>query len=224
MEICFRLRGIADRGWGIALGRSAHPGARDPGILCRHTSRGVERNPQRENQDGDRPGSKLSERGSAHGTEKDLLRHPARPNPRGRLRSSEQVSQNGKESFHARRFSASGKRGKRGKMVAADETRPVSIRKIGPDLVFGRFWKSMGFEEIVRGLAGAAMGSIWSGRFISRGISPLPPATIPQPIPSRGSPRARHAWLGRAYLPQRSRRRTDTVLPITIMPEWSMRP
>ena len=37
---------------------------------------------------------------------------------------------------------------------AAGETQPVSIRKIGPDLVFGRLWKSMGFEEIVRDLAG----------------------------------------------------------------------
>jgi hypothetical protein len=37
---------------------------------------------------------------------------------------------------------------------AAGETQPVSIRKIGPDLVFGRLWKSMGLEEIVRGLAG----------------------------------------------------------------------
>jgi len=37
---------------------------------------------------------------------------------------------------------------------AAGETEPVSIRKIGPDLVFGRLWKSMGFEEILRGLAG----------------------------------------------------------------------
>jgi len=37
---------------------------------------------------------------------------------------------------------------------AAGETGPVSIRKIGPDLVFGRLWKSMGFGEILLGLAG----------------------------------------------------------------------
>ena len=37
---------------------------------------------------------------------------------------------------------------------AAGETQPVAITKIGPDLVFGRLWKSMGFEEIVRDLAG----------------------------------------------------------------------
>ena len=37
---------------------------------------------------------------------------------------------------------------------AAGETEPVSVRKIGADLVFGRLWNSMGMEEIVRGLAG----------------------------------------------------------------------
>lgn len=36
---------------------------------------------------------------------------------------------------------------------AAGETEPVSILKVGPDLVFGRLWKSMGLEEIVRNLA-----------------------------------------------------------------------
>jgi hypothetical protein len=32
---------------------------------------------------------------------------------------------------------------------AAGQTEPVSIRKIGPDLVFGRLWQSMGLAEIV---------------------------------------------------------------------------
>lgn len=36
---------------------------------------------------------------------------------------------------------------------AAGETEPVSIRKIGPELVFGRLWQSMGLAEIVAGLA-----------------------------------------------------------------------
>jgi hypothetical protein len=36
---------------------------------------------------------------------------------------------------------------------AAGETKSVSIRKIGPDLVFGRLWQSMGRAEIVAGLA-----------------------------------------------------------------------
>lgn len=36
---------------------------------------------------------------------------------------------------------------------AAGETEPVSIRKIGPDLVFARLWQSMGLAEIVAGLA-----------------------------------------------------------------------
>ena len=37
---------------------------------------------------------------------------------------------------------------------AAGETEPVSISKIGPDLVFGRLWKTMGLEKILRDLAG----------------------------------------------------------------------
>lgn len=36
---------------------------------------------------------------------------------------------------------------------AAGETEPVAIRKIGPDLVFGRLWKAMRFAEIIGGLA-----------------------------------------------------------------------
>ena len=52
---------------------------------------------------------------------------------------------------------------------AAGETQAVALTKIGPDLVFGRLWKSMGFEEIVGDLAAkAGTPSIWSGRFISR--------------------------------------------------------
>jgi len=36
---------------------------------------------------------------------------------------------------------------------AKGEVKPVSIRKAGANLVFGRLWKSMGFSEIVRQLA-----------------------------------------------------------------------
>jgi hypothetical protein len=36
---------------------------------------------------------------------------------------------------------------------AAGETEPVSIRKIGPDLVFGRLRQLMGLAKIVAGLA-----------------------------------------------------------------------
>jgi hypothetical protein len=36
---------------------------------------------------------------------------------------------------------------------AAGETQPVSLTKIGADLVFGRLWQSMGLAEIVSGLA-----------------------------------------------------------------------
>ena len=34
----------------------------------------------------------------------------------------------------------------------AGETKPVAIRKIGPDLVFGRLWKESGIGEIIRGI------------------------------------------------------------------------
>lgn len=37
---------------------------------------------------------------------------------------------------------------------AAGETEPVSISRIGPDLVFGRLWKSMGLGDIIAELAG----------------------------------------------------------------------
>ncbi|MFZ4777236.1 MAG: hypothetical protein ACOYM3_17855, partial [Terrimicrobiaceae bacterium] len=37
---------------------------------------------------------------------------------------------------------------------AAGEAEPVSVRKIGADLVFGRLWKSMGMGEILGELAG----------------------------------------------------------------------
>ena len=36
---------------------------------------------------------------------------------------------------------------------AAGQTQPVSITKVGPDLVFGRLWEATGLAEIVRGLA-----------------------------------------------------------------------
>ena len=36
---------------------------------------------------------------------------------------------------------------------AAGETEPVSITKIGPDLVFGRLWQKMGMGEIIGKLA-----------------------------------------------------------------------
>ena len=36
---------------------------------------------------------------------------------------------------------------------AAGETKPVSIRKLGADLVFGRLWEELGLPEIIRGLA-----------------------------------------------------------------------
>lgn len=37
---------------------------------------------------------------------------------------------------------------------AAGETKPVAITKIGPDLVFGRLWVELGFQEIIGELLG----------------------------------------------------------------------
>ena len=39
---------------------------------------------------------------------------------------------------------------------AAGETEPVSIIKIGPELVFGRLWQDMGIGELISQLAGRA--------------------------------------------------------------------
>jgi Transposase DDE domain len=36
---------------------------------------------------------------------------------------------------------------------ATGQTEPVAVRRIGPDLVFGRLWERMGFSEIIKGLA-----------------------------------------------------------------------
>jgi len=37
---------------------------------------------------------------------------------------------------------------------AAGKTEPVAIRKVGPDLVFGRLWEETGIQRILRGLLG----------------------------------------------------------------------
>jgi hypothetical protein len=36
---------------------------------------------------------------------------------------------------------------------AAGETKEVSVKRIGPDLVFSRLWERMGYAEIIKGLA-----------------------------------------------------------------------
>jgi hypothetical protein len=49
---------------------------------------------------------------------------------------------------------------------AAGETKPVAIRKIGPELVFGRLWQESGIGEIIRGiLKGRRYELMWKGLF-----------------------------------------------------------
>jgi hypothetical protein len=37
---------------------------------------------------------------------------------------------------------------------AAGQMEPVSVRRIGPDLVFGRLWQESGIPEVLRSLLG----------------------------------------------------------------------
>ena len=69
---------------------------------------------------------------------------------------------------------------------AAGETQPVAITKIGPDLVFGRLWKSMGFEEIVRDLAGKSRHTFDLERAVY--------LTVLHRLFASGSDRAAEAW------------------------------
>lgn len=69
---------------------------------------------------------------------------------------------------------------------AAGETQPVAITKIGPDLVFGRLWKSMGFEEIVRDLAGKSRHTFALERAVY--------LTVLHRLFASGSDRAAEAW------------------------------
>ena len=69
---------------------------------------------------------------------------------------------------------------------AAGQTEPVFITKIGPDLVFGRLWKSMGFEEIVRDLAGKRRHTFDLERAVY--------LTVLHRLFASGSDRAAEAW------------------------------
>jgi hypothetical protein len=69
---------------------------------------------------------------------------------------------------------------------AAGETEPVSITKIGPDLVFGRLWKSMGLEEIVRDLA--------AGRRHEFDLERAVYLTVLHRLFASGSDRAAESW------------------------------
>ena len=69
---------------------------------------------------------------------------------------------------------------------AAGETEPVSVRKIGADLVFGRLWKSMGFEAILRDLAGERRHTFDLERSVY--------LTVLHRLFASGSDRAAEAW------------------------------
>lgn len=69
---------------------------------------------------------------------------------------------------------------------AAGETKPVSIARIGPDLVFGRLWRSMGLEEIVRELAGKRRHEFDLERAVY--------LTVLHRLFASGSDRAAEAW------------------------------
>ncbi len=69
---------------------------------------------------------------------------------------------------------------------AAGQTEPVSIQKIGPDLVFGRLWKTMGFAEIIGGLA--------AGRRHEFDLERAVYLTVLHRLFASGSDRAAEAW------------------------------
>ncbi|MEO8353620.1 MAG: transposase, partial [Chthoniobacteraceae bacterium] len=69
---------------------------------------------------------------------------------------------------------------------AAGETEPVSITKIGPDLVFGRLWKTMGLERIVQDLAGQRRHEFDLERAVY--------LTVLHRLFASGSDRAAEAW------------------------------
>ena len=76
---------------------------------------------------------------------------------------------------------------------AAGTTEPVSILKIGADLVFGRLWKSMGFEEILRDLA--------QGRRHGFDLERAVYLTVLHRLFSSGSDRAAESWKENQRIP-----------------------
>ena len=69
---------------------------------------------------------------------------------------------------------------------AAGQTEPVSIAKVGPDLVFGRLWEATGLREIVGGLAGGRK----HGFDLERGVY----LTVLHRLFASGSDRAAEVW------------------------------
>src|SRR5205823_12998824 len=65
---------------------------------------------------------------------------------------------------------------------AAGETQPVAVRKIGPDLVFGRLWQESGLPEALRALLKGRRFLTSNGPFISLSCTDcLPAAAIGPP-------------------------------------------
>lgn len=75
----------------------------------------------------------------------------------------------------------------------AGETEPVSITKIGPDLVFGRLWRTVGLEDIVRGLAHRRRCEFDLERAVY--------LTVLHRLFASGSDRAAEVWKENYYLP-----------------------
>jgi hypothetical protein len=69
---------------------------------------------------------------------------------------------------------------------AAGETKPVSIRKVGADLVFGRLWAELGLPEIIQALA--------RGRRFSFDLERAVYLTVLHRLFASGSDRAAERW------------------------------
>ena len=76
---------------------------------------------------------------------------------------------------------------------AAGETEPVSIMKIGPELVFGRLWQEMGIAEIISGLAAKRR----YGFDLERAVY----LTVLHRLFASGSDRAAEAWKENYWIP-----------------------
>jgi hypothetical protein len=68
----------------------------------------------------------------------------------------------------------------------AGQTKPVAIRKIGPDLVFGRLWKERGIGEIIRGMV--------KGRRYEFDVERAVYLTVLHRLFAAGSDRAAEKW------------------------------
>jgi hypothetical protein len=76
---------------------------------------------------------------------------------------------------------------------AAGETQPVAVRKIGPDLVFGRLWQESGIPE--------ALGSLLKGRRFEFDVKRAIYLTVLHRLFASGSDRAAERWREDYLLP-----------------------